>query len=163
VANLGAAVPVDVFSESEALAFLAERTGSADAEGAREVAAELGYLPLALAQAAAVITGQHLAQRCCAARRVTPSRTAISAHGYSALRSPGDGLADCVVQLGGQPGHVGQGVNVTVREPAGVSGIARRRKAAYSSFSTRPRRFGVHLLLTRIAWHDYPQRMDGRS
>ena len=60
VANLGAGVPVDVFTEPEALAFLAERTGSADAEGARAVAAELGYLPLALAQAAAVIAGQHL-------------------------------------------------------------------------------------------------------
>jgi tetratricopeptide (TPR) repeat protein len=60
VAHLGAGVPVDVFSEPEALAFLTERTSSADAEGARAVAAELGYLPLALAQAAAVITGQHL-------------------------------------------------------------------------------------------------------
>ena len=60
MANLGAGVPVDVFTEAEALAFLAERTGSADAEGARAVAAELGYLPLALAQAAAVIAGQHL-------------------------------------------------------------------------------------------------------
>jgi len=61
VANLGASLPVDVFSEDEALAFLAERTGLADAEGARAVAAELGYLPLGLAQAAAVIAGQHLA------------------------------------------------------------------------------------------------------
>ena len=60
MANLGAAVPVDVFTEQEALAFLAERTGSADADGARAVAAELGYLPLALAQAAAVIADQHL-------------------------------------------------------------------------------------------------------
>ena len=60
MANLGAGVPVDVFSEPEALAFLAERTGSADAEGAGAVAVELGYLPLALAQAAAVIADQHL-------------------------------------------------------------------------------------------------------
>lgn len=60
MANLGASVPVDVFSESEALAFLAERTGSADAEGARAVATELGHLPLALAQAATVIADQHL-------------------------------------------------------------------------------------------------------
>jgi hypothetical protein len=60
VANLGAGVPVDVFSGPEALAFLAERTGLADPEGARAVAAELGYLPLALAQAAAVIADQHL-------------------------------------------------------------------------------------------------------
>ena len=60
VACLGASVPVDVFTEPEALAFLAERTGLADAEGARVLAAELGHLPLALAQAAAVIASQHL-------------------------------------------------------------------------------------------------------
>ena len=58
--NLGASVPVDVFSESEALAFLAERTGLADTDGARALAAELGCLPLALAQSAAVIADQHL-------------------------------------------------------------------------------------------------------
>jgi 1-deoxy-D-xylulose 5-phosphate reductoisomerase len=53
VANLGASVPVDVFSEAEALTFLAARTGQADAAGAGVLAAELGCLPLALAQAAA--------------------------------------------------------------------------------------------------------------
>jgi tetratricopeptide (TPR) repeat protein len=60
VADLGAGVPVDVFSWEEALAFLAGRTGSADTEGARLLATELGRLPLALAQAAAVIAAQHL-------------------------------------------------------------------------------------------------------
>jgi tetratricopeptide (TPR) repeat protein len=60
MASLGAAVPVDVFSEAEALTFLAARTGQADVAGAQAVAAELGLLPLALAQAAAVIAGQHL-------------------------------------------------------------------------------------------------------
>ena len=60
MANLGAGLPVDVFTGEEALAFLAERTGSADTQGAGRVAAELGYLPLALAQAAAVIAAQHL-------------------------------------------------------------------------------------------------------
>ena len=60
VAHLGVGVPVDVFSEPEALAFLAERTGSADAQGGRAVAVELGYLPLALAQAGAVIADQRL-------------------------------------------------------------------------------------------------------
>lgn len=60
MANLGAGVPVDVFTKDEALAFLAERTGSADTASAGVVAAELGYLPLALAQAAAVIALQHL-------------------------------------------------------------------------------------------------------
>ncbi len=60
VAYLGASVPVDVFTEPEALAFLGERTGLADAGGARILAGELGHLPLALAQAAAVIASQHL-------------------------------------------------------------------------------------------------------
>jgi hypothetical protein len=60
VVNLGESVPVDVFSEQEALAFLTERTGIDDAGEARAVAEELGCLPLALAQAAAVIRGQHL-------------------------------------------------------------------------------------------------------
>jgi len=55
---LGQAIPVEVFSEAEALAYLAERTGLADTRGARELAAELGHLPLALAQAAAVIREQ---------------------------------------------------------------------------------------------------------
>ena len=60
VANLGAGVPVDVFTEGEALTFLAARTGQADAVGAVELAAEVGRLPLGLAQAAAVIAAQHL-------------------------------------------------------------------------------------------------------
>ena len=60
VGDLGAGVAVDVFSWEEALAFLAGRTGSADAAGARLLAGELGRLPLALAQAAAVIAAQHL-------------------------------------------------------------------------------------------------------
>ena len=60
VASLGAGVPVDVFTEQEALTFLAARTGSADAAGAQALAEEVGQLPLALAQAAAVIASQHL-------------------------------------------------------------------------------------------------------
>ena len=60
VGDLGAGLAVDVFSWEEALAFLAGRTGSADAAGARLMAGELGRLPLALAQAAAVIASQHL-------------------------------------------------------------------------------------------------------
>jgi len=60
LASLGTPVPVDVFTPDEATAFLAERTGRNDEHGARLVAEELGYLPLALAQAAAVIAGQQL-------------------------------------------------------------------------------------------------------
>ena len=61
VAELGTSIPVDVFSAEEALALLDGRTGLADEAGASAVAAELGHLPLALDQAAAVIAGQHLA------------------------------------------------------------------------------------------------------
>ncbi|GGM60495.1 hypothetical protein GCM10010106_02840 [Thermopolyspora flexuosa] len=46
---------VEVFTPEQAIAFLRERTGLTDAEGAKAVASELGHLPLALAQAAAVI------------------------------------------------------------------------------------------------------------
>jgi tetratricopeptide (TPR) repeat protein len=60
VAHLGAGVPVDVFTPAEALTFLAARTGQADAAGAQLLAEDLGFLPLALAQAAAVIAAQHL-------------------------------------------------------------------------------------------------------
>ena len=59
VVNLGTSIQVDVFSADEALEFLDERTGL-DEAGAAAVAAELGHLPLALAQAASVIAGQHM-------------------------------------------------------------------------------------------------------
>jgi tetratricopeptide (TPR) repeat protein len=59
-AGLGTPIPVDVFTDEEALAYLHQRTGLTDVGGAEELAAELGRLPLALAQAAAVITAQHL-------------------------------------------------------------------------------------------------------
>ena len=58
--GLGEPVAVGVFTEQEALSFLAERTGRSDDAAARELAGELGFLPLALAQAAAVIAAQHL-------------------------------------------------------------------------------------------------------
>src|SRR5580698_10440357 len=48
-ANLGSAVPIDVFSAAEASAFLTRRTGLDDEVGAAAVATALGHLPLALA------------------------------------------------------------------------------------------------------------------
>ena len=57
-ANLATAVPVDVFSADEALSFLAGRTSLDDEAGAAAVASVLGHLPLALALAAPLITGQ---------------------------------------------------------------------------------------------------------
>jgi len=59
-AGLGKPLQVGVFSEAESLDFLAERTGRDDPAGARMLAEELGHLPLALAQAAAVIAARHL-------------------------------------------------------------------------------------------------------
>jgi hypothetical protein len=58
--TLGPSIPVDGFSAEEALALLAGQTGLADDAPAAAVAAELGYRPLALAQAATVIAGEHL-------------------------------------------------------------------------------------------------------
>jgi tetratricopeptide (TPR) repeat protein len=60
VTYMGASVPVEVFTEEEALAFLATRTGQDDPAGAQILVAELGGLPLALAQAAAAIASQRL-------------------------------------------------------------------------------------------------------
>jgi tetratricopeptide (TPR) repeat protein len=57
--GLGTNVPVRAFSGGEAQALLSGPAGLAEA-GAGAVAGQLGYLPLALAQAAAVITGRHL-------------------------------------------------------------------------------------------------------
>jgi len=54
---------VGVYTPDEALSVLAGRTGLADAAGAAAVAAELGHLPLALAQAGAVIADQQLGYR----------------------------------------------------------------------------------------------------
>ncbi len=57
---LGRPTEVAVFTAAEARDFLAERTGRHDPAGADRLAAELGHLPLALAQAAAVIKSRHL-------------------------------------------------------------------------------------------------------
>jgi hypothetical protein len=60
LATLGTPLTVDVFTPAQSRTFLVARTGIDDDEGAEGVAIDLGYLPLALAQAAAVITGQNL-------------------------------------------------------------------------------------------------------
>jgi tetratricopeptide (TPR) repeat protein len=60
ISTLGVPVNVDVFSREQAITYLSRRTGLADELGAERVADELGYLPLALAQAASIITGQRL-------------------------------------------------------------------------------------------------------
>src|SRR5262249_41133020 len=59
-AGPGVSVPVDVFTKTEAIDFLVRRSKQPVSAGTAELAAELGYLPLALAQAAAVIAAQRL-------------------------------------------------------------------------------------------------------
>jgi tetratricopeptide (TPR) repeat protein len=59
-AELGTSVLIGVFSAEEALALLGERTGLADEDGALALAVQLGYLPLAVDQAAGVIAKQHV-------------------------------------------------------------------------------------------------------
>ena len=54
VADLGSSVPVDAFSADESVEFLTETTGLEQGEAAA-LAAELGHLPLALAQAATIV------------------------------------------------------------------------------------------------------------
>jgi tetratricopeptide (TPR) repeat protein len=58
--DLGSPVAVDVFTLAEAVAFLRDRTGLADDVGAEALAEEVGCLPLALGQAAAVVRTQRL-------------------------------------------------------------------------------------------------------
>jgi len=60
LASIGRPLDVGVFTPAQAAAFLSTRTGRNDETGAQAVAADLGYLPLALSQAAAVIVGQNL-------------------------------------------------------------------------------------------------------
>ena len=93
--GLGRVVPVGVFTEAEALAFLAERTGRLDKAGARQLATELGLLPLALAQAAAVISAQHLDYPAYLARlRAVPVRDLLK----HAVGEPyPDGTAEAIV------------------------------------------------------------------
>jgi hypothetical protein len=57
--ELGTPVPVGAFSAEESLALLDGRTGLVDEDGALAVAVQLGYLPLSLDQAAAMIAKQH--------------------------------------------------------------------------------------------------------
>ena len=58
--RVGVPVEIGLFTPEQSVAYLKERTGLADADAAAAVAAELGHLPLALAQAATVISQQSL-------------------------------------------------------------------------------------------------------
>jgi hypothetical protein len=58
-ADWGVLVDVSVFTRPESVGYLTERTSLADLPGAHGVSGQLGDLPLALAQAAAVIRHRH--------------------------------------------------------------------------------------------------------
>lgn len=60
VSHLGSAVDIGVFTHAEALMFLQERTGLVQDTAADRLVADLGHLPLALAQAAWFIRTQGL-------------------------------------------------------------------------------------------------------
>jgi tetratricopeptide (TPR) repeat protein len=85
MAGVGTSFPVDAFSAEDALALLDGRTGLTDESGASAVAAELGYLPLALDQAAGVIAGQHLDYAAYLAKL-----RALAARDYLALGEAGE-------------------------------------------------------------------------
>jgi hypothetical protein len=88
--SLGDLVGVEVFTDAEAVAYLSQRTGLPDPGGAAEVARALGRLPLALAQAGAIIGPRRryptyarylqdlammLRRRCCPVLLATRTRT----------------------------------------------------------------------------------------
>ena len=113
VATLGAGAGVDVFSPAEALAFLAQRTGLADTAGASALARELGYLPLALAQAAGAIAAQDLAYWTYLGRlRATPAGARLA--GEEGQPYP-RGVAEAIMlsldsARAGDPAGVGTGI-----------------------------------------------------
>jgi tetratricopeptide (TPR) repeat protein len=57
--QLGTALDITVFEPEEATGFLKERLGRDEGEAAKKLAARLGYLPLALEQAAAYMVATH--------------------------------------------------------------------------------------------------------
>ncbi|MGV9244806.1 FxSxx-COOH system tetratricopeptide repeat protein [Streptomyces sp. NPDC003710] len=99
----GARVDVTVFTEEEALDFLSRRTGVPADGGARDVAEELGRLPLALAQAAYVIRARGTGYRAYLERlRAYPLRTVLE-------KVPGEryphGVAEAVLLAAEQVGQ----------------------------------------------------------
>jgi hypothetical protein len=77
---LAAPVQVGIYSRDQSITYLVDRTGLDDRDGAARVADALGDLPLALAQAASVISAQHLSYRRYLAKLVDrPLRAALPA------------------------------------------------------------------------------------
>ncbi|MFI9012083.1 NB-ARC domain-containing protein [Actinosynnema sp. NPDC053489] len=68
IADFGTAIALDLFDWRESLAYLRERTGSTDEEGALRLVAEVDRLPLALALAAALVRRQRITYEVCVQR-----------------------------------------------------------------------------------------------
>jgi tetratricopeptide (TPR) repeat protein len=98
-AELGTRVSVDAFSAEEALALLDGRTSLADEDGALAVAVQLGYLPLALDQAAAMIAKEHLGYPAYLAklRAQSAEDLLVRRKGEEEEQPPPPGLAEAVL------------------------------------------------------------------
>ena len=179
-ASLGRPVPVDVFSQPESLAFLAERTELADVDGARKLAAELGHLPLALAQAAAVIADEYLSYEVYLDRLhaftledyLIPAEGDSYAHGvaqtillsiHAVATADTTGLCGDLLDLIAilSPAPVSRSVLHSAGSASGLTGVAgdaaidkalgRLRGASLLSFSSNGTRVSAHRLVTRVA------------
>lgn len=151
----GRQVGMDVFTEDEALSFLTERTGLDDPAGARELAAELGFLPLGLVQAAAAIAAQHLTFGTYLERlRSVPLGDYLRA-------APGEGyphrLAEAIllsmteVTASDPTGLAGELLNlVAVLSPQGVSGDLLHRAGRVGALA-RTRSAGIDQAVARLA------------
>jgi tetratricopeptide (TPR) repeat protein len=132
VADLGSQIKVDVFSAEEALALLNGRTGLGDEAGATAVAAELGYMPLALDQAAAVIAGQYMGYEAYLGRlRTSPSSDPPAGAGESYPPAVAEAISLSVeaFRLAGQAG-VSAGV---LEVMAVLAGIGVRRELLHAA------------------------------
>jgi tetratricopeptide (TPR) repeat protein len=105
--RFGIGISVEVFTDAEALAFLAQRTGLGDEAGAADLAKAMGGLPLALAQAAAVIEDKHL-----------DYRTFLT-------RLPDNPVQDYLPEAIGEPYTRSVGVAIAVALEAAEDGLSR--------------------------------------
>ncbi|WP_446214006.1 FxSxx-COOH system tetratricopeptide repeat protein [Micromonospora sp. IBSANI012] len=111
--GLGVRIDVDLFTESEAVTYLRQRTGLADDDGAAQLAEQLGWLPLALSQAGAVIGRQ---------RRYTSYRAYLQ----QLERLP---IGDLLPRVGGDPYPRGtaEAILISLGDLAADPGAAARR------------------------------------
>ena len=132
----GQALDVPVLDPEVAAEFLVSRTGDPDRQAARELADELGGLPLALEQAAAYI------QATGAAWPVTWPCSASDG------RTAGPGRADRVRRDGGD--HLGAGVRAAAAgragrgRPATAAGVLRARGNPAAAVAATPPRAARH-------------------